>query len=189
MFWKKKNTEEEPPINGEYQKMIATNKDGQPFSGKKPKERKEKRPSDFSRTMRGEKLCVTIRKSMDGPFYTTYETWMNLNEPSLIALGYRPAVNYRSGFGKTYVKFENFRKYPIMVPKDPNDPMCEERVELRTGETAYTLGDYLHSDAQQRAIDSMRAKKYTAQGSMKFLVYMVIIGIALIGGFLYMSGR
>lgn len=189
MFKKKDNENEEPPVNAEYQRMITTNKDGEPLGQKKkPKERPEKAPGSFKRTMRGEKLCITLRKT-EGPYFDEYQTWMKLNKASILALGYVPVRNYIGGFGTKYMKFVGFEKSPIMVWSEPEEGKEPELEIYDIRETAFTIYDYLKSDAQERALNSMRAKKFNSRSGGKWLVYMAIIGIALIGGFLYMSGR
>lgn len=190
---KKQATETEPPINSEYQKAIRTNKNGLPLgSGKRSKPKEPKQPGAFARGMRGEHLCITLRK-LPGLEFEATEKWLPLNDATLIALGYRPVDGYtkKTTIGSTYIKFIGFEKYPCMRPaldKDGNE--IEGKLEeIRSQETASSLADYLFSDSFKRALDAMRISKVNSISSPRGLLYIIIIAVGLIFGFMYFMGR
>lgn len=182
-----------PPKNAEYQEAITTDKNGQPLGMKKRSPPKEPKPKGaFKRGMNGEHLCITVRRLNNRTFETT-ESWIQLNEAVILDLGYRPVKNYpgQSTYGTKYIKFVGFEKYPIMrqaFDKDGN-PIEGELEEIKSMETASSLADYLYSDSQQRAIDSMRVSKVSSGTNKMILVYIAVVFVGLIGGYLYLTGR
>ena len=108
-------------------------------------------------------------------------------------MGYVPADGYKTvnkNWGRTYVKFQGFEKYPIIRLVQPNDKREGPKpMEIRTRQTATTLCDYAVSDALNKFLETMRVKKPMSSGSYGLIGMAAIIIIAFIGGYLYMTGR
>jgi len=164
---------------------------------KKPKKENQKDETKpmgpFKRMMNGYRLCVTFHKCANGPYFETSETWMKLNERTILSMGYMPSEGYKAvnkNWGTTYVKFVGFEKYPIFRYIKPDGiEQPAELIEIRTKQTATTLCDYAVSDALNKFMDSMRVKKPMSNGSWGLIGMAAIIVVALIGGYLYMTGR
>lgn len=162
-----------------------------PIKEKPPKERKPR--GTLSRALHGEKLLVDFYYKQ-GMHFDTNEKWVDLNEPSIMAMGYLPAQDYKTGFADVlthvYVKFNGFVRYPrkyMVYPEDGRMNPYEETEE--TMETASTLYDYFASEAQEEFVNSMRSKGMTSIGMKKLLIILfVIIGIGLFAFFFMQSG-
>ena len=156
-------------------------------SGKKT----EKNESNFMRSIHGQRLLVDFYK-VNGMYYDTHEHWVPLNEATVIAMGYIPAMDYKTGFGdiltKTYVKFNGFVRNPcvrIVVPEDGRKSPYEAEVE--TMETASTLYDYFASDAQEMMVESMRVKKTSALDTKKLILIILIVAVIGMAAYFFMQ--
>ena len=162
-----------------------------PSKDKPSKERKPKGP--FARALHGQKLLVDIYKQ-DGMYCDTSEKWVDLNEPTILSMGYLPAEDYQTGFSyvlaHVYVKFNGFvrnpRKY-MVIPEDGRMNPYEETEE--TMETASTLYDYFASDAQEEFVNSMRSRGMTSINMKRLLIILfAIVGIGMFVYFFMQSG-
>lgn len=154
--------------------------------------RESDRPMGPLKRLLGEyKLCVTFTKRQNSQVFDTQETWMKLNERSIMSMGFIPSEGYKpvnKNWGKTYVKFVGFDKYPIIRPvANPNNTYTVKEIE--TKETATTLCDYAVSDALNKFLESMRAKRPISSGSYGLIGIAIIVIVAIAGGYLYMTGR
>lgn len=162
-----------------------------PSKDKQPKPKKPR--GTLSRALHGEKLLVDFYYR-DRMHFDTSEKWVNMNEASVMNMGYLPAQDYKTGFVDVfthiYVKFNGFAKNPrkyMVQPEDGRMNPYEETEE--TMETASTLYDYFASEAQEEFVNSMRSKGMTSIGMKKLLIILfVIIGIGLFVFFFMQSG-
>lgn len=157
----------------------------------RPEKKEEKPMGPFKRMMNGYRLCVTFTKRPDSQIFDTQETWYKLNERAVMSLGFIPSEGYKAvnkNWGTTYVRFVGFDRFPIIRPV-PNPNNTYTIKEIETKQTATTLCDYAVSDALNKFMESMRVKKPMSNGSWGLIGMAAIIVVALIGGYLYMTGR
>lgn len=148
--------------------------------------KKSEKPSDgrttkwdyFKHGLKGGILIVRLENDPGHDLYRSYETLSNWSVKQAIALGYRPARGYLTGWEaiplKVYVKFENFR--PAKLPGELNL------------ESAGTLYDYMASDAQDAFMKGVHnAKKFDAL-DMKKLGMMAIVAVGVVFGMIILAG-
>ena len=127
----------------------------------------------------GARLLVRIELDKEGNFYDTYEQYTDLNEKTILALGYLPAKGYKEEFRyfntKVYVKMEGFKVFDIRNSDDPNY------------ETSSTLDDYFQSDSQKQFMQSM-SKVSFAPLDMKKLGMIGMVGAGIILGLFVLGG-
>lgn len=126
----------------------------------------------------GGKLLVLIEMGKDGK-YDTYEKYTDLNEKTIMALGYLPARGYKEEFRyantKVYVKLVGFKVYDIRNCDAPNL------------ETSSTLNDYFMSDAQQNFLKGMTRITF-APLDLKKLGGVALIGVGILFGLILLGG-
>lgn len=129
--------------------------------------------------MIGGKLLVRIVLDKDGQRYDTYENYTDLNDKTIMALGYVPVKNYKEELRyfntKVFMKMEGFKVYDIRADEEPNL------------ETSSTLDDYFESDAQEKFMKGMN-KVAMPPLDMKKLGMMAMVGIGVVFGFLLLGG-
>lgn len=133
----------------------------------------------MSKTKRRDKLLVNIVLDRDSDRFDTYESFTDLNEKTIMALGYIPARNYkeemRYAWTKVYVKMEGFCCHDIRSDESPNL------------ETSSTLNDYYQSDAQDLFMKDMTRISLPPLDLKKF-GGIAIIGVGIVFGMLLLGG-
>lgn len=126
----------------------------------------------------GAKLLVNINLDKDGK-YDTYENYTDLNERTILALGYLPAKGYKEEFRyfdtKVYIKMTGFKVNDIRSGDSPNF------------ETSSTLNDYFMSDAQANFLKGMTRISFSPLDLKKF-GGVAIIGIGIVFGLILLGG-
>lgn len=141
------------------------------------------------RSMRGEKLKVDIHMK-DGMKAESYENWVPLNGATLRAMGYVPALGYKTGFRdmftNVYIKFHGFEKYPCYREVDGE---LVDMAEYNT-ETASTMYDYFASPAQEEFIKSMRSRNMTTVDVKKVITLIIIAcGVGIVAWMFLGGGK
>lgn len=125
------------------------------------------------------KLLVRIVLDKDGQRYDAYENYTDLNEKTIMSIGYVPVKNYKEELRfmntKVYMKMEGFKVYDIRADEEPNL------------ETSSTLDDYFESDAQEKFMKGM-SKVALPPLDMKKLGMIAIVGVGVVFGFLLLGG-
>ena len=145
------------------------------------------------KSLHGQRLLVDFYKK-EGMHYDTFEHWVPHNEATIMALGYIPAIDYKTGFGdvlsKVYIKFHGFELSPCLREVEQEDGRKKAQVEeYITGENASTLYDYFTSDAQEAFVNSLKSKKISSLDMKKLLIILLaVVGVGMFVYFFMQSG-